>query len=327
MTTSVHNDILSTAAVLNAFERAKLWQVARSTAATLSDECSDEVRVEAALALLSAVPTEVLAALHRLRLGRTRPDALVIGDLLPRDLLLPTTPTSLFAIEEQLDVRAAELVLLALLGMLGEPFTFSTLYGGRLVQYVVPIAGQELEQTSGGSEADLAWHVEDAFTDERCDYFALLCLRGDPGARTIFANVRELERELDARTLEILRQERFLVVPDTAHDLEPDARAMAVITGSADDPEIMFDAVYLSADHADPEALAAIDAVRRALDRSARGHILRPGELLIVDNRRNVHGRTSFAPRFDGTDRWLLRAMACSSTVKHRRRGGAHVLG
>ena len=36
--------------------------------------------------------------------------------------------------------------------------------------------------------------------------------------------------------------------------------------------------------------------------------VLEPGDLLVVDNDRVVHGRTSFAARFDGTDRWLQRA-------------------
>jgi alpha-ketoglutarate-dependent taurine dioxygenase len=32
------------------------------------------------------------------------------------------------------------------------------------------------------------------------------------------------------------------------------------------------------------------------------------GDLLCIDNRRTVHGRTSFTPRYDGFDRWLQRS-------------------
>jgi L-asparagine oxygenase len=34
--------------------------------------------------------------------------------------------------------------------------------------------------------------------------------------------------------------------------------------------------------------------------------------LLIIDNRRAVHGRTAFTPRYDGRDRWLKRAYLVS---------------
>ncbi len=34
---------------------------------------------------------------------------------------------------------------------------------------------------------------------------------------------------------------------------------------------------------------------------------LQAGDLLVIDNRRCLHGRNSFVPRHDGTDRWLER--------------------
>jgi len=32
------------------------------------------------------------------------------------------------------------------------------------------------------------------------------------------------------------------------------------------------------------------------------------GDLLCIDNRRTVHGRTAFSPRYDGFDRWIQRS-------------------
>lgn len=58
-----------------------------------------------------------------------------------------------------------------MLTWLGGPFTFASLYEERLVQQVVPVPGQEDAQTSEGSDALLQWHVEDAFTAERWDFF------------------------------------------------------------------------------------------------------------------------------------------------------------
>ena len=39
-----------------------------------------------------------------------------------------------------------------------------------------------------------------------------------------------------------------------------------------------------------------------------RENRLRPGDLLIINNRKAVHGRLPFRARFDGKDRWLERA-------------------
>jgi L-asparagine oxygenase len=50
----------------------------------------------------------------------------------------------------------------------------------------------------------LAWHVEDAFTDDRCDFFGLLCLRGAPEAVTLLAPARTLP--LSDEVAQVLRE-------------------------------------------------------------------------------------------------------------------------
>jgi L-asparagine oxygenase len=39
-------------------------------------------------------------------------------------------------------------------------------------------------------------------------------------------------------------------------------------------------------------------------------HNLTPGEIIFIDNRRAVHGRSPFFPRYDGNDRHLIRCFA-----------------
>jgi L-asparagine oxygenase len=213
------------------------------------------------------------------------------------------------------------------MGLLGEPFTFASLYGGRIVQDVVPVRGAEEEQTSGGSKAFLEWHVEDAFSPDRCDYFGLLCLRGEETAATRIAAVKNLQLAKPNRM--VLRDDRFVIVPDIGHTLEgagPRTRT-PVISGPDLDPEICFDSVYMTPfDECDSDGREALDCVASAIARAGANHTLKPGDLLIVDNRRVVHARAPFDPRFDGTDRWLMRVMVCSSPLQHRRRGGARAI-
>lgn len=216
---------------------------------------------------------------------------------------------------------------MAVLSLLGEPFTFASLYEGPLVQHVTPVPGREDAQTSEGSDSVLEWHVEDAFTPDRCDFFGLLCLRGEPGAATLLAAARSLR--LPAEVERVLREPRFVVEPDLAHGAgpAPDLPAVSVLSGPAEDPEICFDAVYQRpADQGDAEAAASLRVLADAIAEASIGHVLEPGQLLIADNRRVVHGRTVFRPRYDGTDRWLLRTMVCASKRAHRRRGAARAL-
>src|SRR5262249_5891795 len=80
---------------------------------------------------------------------------------------------------------------------------------------------------------------------------------------------------------------------------------MPVLTGPAERPLLTFDADLMVGD--DREARAAIDDLRAAVQAHHVGLALETGDLLVVDNATTVHGRSPFAARFDGTDRWLQR--------------------
>ncbi|WP_024805769.1 TauD/TfdA family dioxygenase [Nocardia sp. BMG51109] len=284
--------------------------------------------VDLAAGLIPSLPRRMVVALHRFRAVGSEHNALLLRGVCPDLTDLPATPATVTPEEPMPVVEAAALLLLAVSLPLGEPFTFRSLHGGRLVQHVTPVPGREETQTGAGSVAALEWHVEDGFTDDRCDYFGLLCLRGHPGAVTMLASARDLDLAVEAET--VLREPRFVIAPDAAHQLTRhiDLPAVPVLTGPATDPEICFgEGDVRPADPADLPAAAALTALTAALDRAAIGHELRPGDLLIADNRRTVHGRSIFQPRYDGTDRWLLRAMTCSSIRAHRRRGATRALG
>ncbi|UKD50937.1 TauD/TfdA family dioxygenase (plasmid) [Amycolatopsis sp. FU40] len=304
---------------------ARLHDAALRAARELGTTAEDQA--ECAAGLVTALPAELVRALHRYAGRGSVHNTLLVRGLLPEDAGLPQSPgtTAPSALGPAAD--AAALTLLAVLSQLGEPFTFASLYEGRLVQHVTPVPGREAAQTSEGSDAVLAWHVEDAFTENRCDFFGLLCLRGEPGAATLVAPARRLD--LPDNVVRVLREPRFVIEPDIAHgaDPTPDLPVTAVLSGPPRDPEICFDAVYQRpADPTDADAASALKILASAVEAVAVAHVLEPGELLIADNRRVVHGRTVFRPRYDGTDRWLLRTMVCASKRAHRRRGASRAL-
>jgi len=276
---------------------------------------------ETAAGLAGALPVPLLRAIHRLR---NRGDALLVRNLVPRHVDIEPTP-----VEDKPPAEATGLARLCLLGiawLLGEPFTFSSLCRGQVVQNVLPLPGQEQGQTNASSGSFLDWHVEDAFSEDRCDYFALLCLRGDPAARTMFSAVSDIV--LDAASLDVLRQPRFVVRPDVAHgELAVPLQPTPVLTGPPADPEVRYDSVYMYPyDEQDQAAAVALGRFKAGVLRASVGHELKRGDLLIIDNNRVLHGRTPFRARFDGTDRWLMRVMICSSIPRHRRRGSSRAI-
>ncbi|WP_405938144.1 TauD/TfdA family dioxygenase [Streptomyces sp. NBC_00726] len=233
---------------------------------------------------------------------------------------------------------------LALCGMvLGEPFAWATLQQGRLVQNVLPIAGDEENQSGYGSESLLEFHTEDGFHPQRCDYLMLLGLRNHDRVPTIVASVRDIRLSDEDR--EILASESFHILPDTEHirQLEAwnphhpalaEARRMlerpvpsAVLLGDRLSPYLRIDRPFMRCVDDDPRAVAALDRLMAELERVQQDVVVEQGSLLVVDNYLAAHGRRSFRARYDGTDRWLKkqlvsrnlrRGLNTSTTDSHR---------
>ena len=61
----------------------------------------------------------------------------------------------------------------------------------------------------------------------------------------------------------------------------------------------------------------------RVVHERAIAVVLEAGDLLVLDNHRVVHGRSPFAARFDGADRWVQRAFVVADldASAHERTG------
>jgi L-asparagine oxygenase len=210
----------------------------------------------------------------------------------------------------------------ALCGLvLGDPFTWSTLQGGRMVQDVVPIPGDEGRQNGYGSKALLEFHTEDGFHPQRCDYLLLFGMRNYDKVATTIASIRDVK--LSERDREVLSQRLFHIVPDDEHvrqlelrdpahpalarvrRMRDDPEPVAVLSGDADYPYLRIDLPFMRCVDDDPAARRALAALAAELSAGQRDVVVDSGALLVIDNYLAVHGRQSFSPRYDGTDRWL----------------------
>jgi hypothetical protein len=202
----------------------------------------------------------------------------------------------------------SEFVLLAIARRLGQPVGYLPELGGRIVQNIVPVQSSADRQISTSSKVELMYHTEAAFHPHRPRYLVLFCLRGDPTAATTLASIREVQHRLPHDVRTTLFEPRFRTAVDESYLGTCSNRLgqpTPVLSGPWERPRMVFDADLMVGTD-----LAAERALRLLGEAVAEHHtavVLEAGDVLVVDNDVAVHGRTPFAPRFDGTDRWLQR--------------------
>lgn len=207
-----------------------------------------------------------------------------------------------------------------LLHVLGEMIAYEAEGAGHLFQDVVPVKKMAELQTSIGSNKELEIHTEQAFSDLRPDFLSLACIRGDPTAYTYILPVsRILETEHDSGN-SILWQPLWKTGVDLSFKLlgqeflKGDIRGpLAILNGTPEKPQLIFDQDLMTGIIG--EAQSKIGEIVDIYYKRRIAHCLQPGEILIIDNRKVVHGRSAFSPKYDGNDRFLVRAFGF--TVKN----------
>jgi L-asparagine oxygenase len=192
---------------------------------------------------------------------------------------------------------------------------------GRLFQDVVPIKSMASDQTSVGSNVELEIHTEQAFSKLRPDILSLACIRGDINAMT---HILPVQRIIDTLDSKILRESLWKTGVDLSFKLkgneflEGDIRGpLPIIHGSESDPWLTFDQDLMTGET--PESEAMIKQIVDIYYKQRISHNLVPGDIVLIDNRRAVHGRSPFFPRYDDNDRFLIRCFGTMDYPSTRR--------
>lgn len=273
------------------------------------------------------LPTGLRAALHRLR-SDSPTVAVVLSGVPLGGLDDVPTPQAFGHYSSDERSRRAEAILFLLASAVGTPFSFASQQKARIVLDVFPMPGHESDQLGCSSATFLEWHNEDAFHPLRADFNILMCVRNDQGAATTLVAAADLG--LNPEVEEELRRPQFAIVPDVSHsysynsatsgvsadcavafsrisEMAEDLLRLPVLTGPASDPGIRVDFAYMPPELHTRAANAALKTLQRAVERTGTRIPLAPGDVLVFDNMRCVHGRESFLARYDGTDRWMRR--------------------
>lgn len=251
------------------------------------------------------LPTEIKNALHNFRTNGSETGFLLIrGAPLGQ---IPDTPTTN-------NQKRGEATLLAkiqaiFVQCISEMIAYEAEGYGRLFQDIVPVKEMSNKQVSLGN-SELEIHTEQAFSELRPDILSLACLRGDSEAKTYILPIGSVLEHLPN---ELLKEPLW----KTGVDLSFKMGAVEFIEGDVRGPfpivspdhKFRFDQDLMKGITNESDAL-----IKKIVDiyyAHRCEHCLEPGDIVLVDNNRAVHGRSGFNPKYDGKDRFLIR---CFST-------------
>jgi len=294
------------------------------------DGIEDAELIRLAPVLARSLPVHVLEFLEAFRIGEPSALCLIAGLEVDEDRLGPT-PAHWRDSQCNSPAFAQEIFFLLCGSVLGDVFGWATQQDGRIMHDVLPIKGHEHYEIGSNSLQHLSWHTEDAFHPCRGDYVALMCLKNPDLVETVVGDAGDLD--WSALDVEALFEPAFTQMPDNSH--RPDnasqstgdptvdrlrARSFALIQSWNDDPvkrPILFgdrrepylalDPYHMRTEGWSERSLRAFQALCDQIERNLKDVRLRPGDCVFIDNFRAVHGRKSFQPRYDGSDRWLKR--------------------
>lgn len=202
---------------------------------------------------------------------------------------------------------------LAMIGSrLGHLVSYIQEKNGDLFQNLAPVKTQEKIQSSGSSRTRLQFHRETVFHPYAPEYLLLFCLRPDHDrvAETTYASITHALPLLSAQHRQLLFQPLYRTGIDysfgNVQTVKGNGPVLPVLYGNPNDPFLNYDEDLMEA--LTPAAEEALNALKDAIAQVYRGIKLDTGDLLCIDNRRTVHGRSAFTPRYDGFDRWLQRS-------------------
>lgn len=219
---------------------------------------------------------------------------------------MPPTPKTWFYEDSYPPNFRTDYLSILCTSILGEPFGFETQQKAKLIHDVLPIKGREHNQEGCSSLQSLNFHTEDAFHPQRADYLCLACLKNPTSVGTLVCLVRDLCIPDDIR--KVLHEKRFYQLSDNTHSESVAVPTLeSVLFGDQHNPYLRVDYDFTKPGNHDSEAENALAYLLGEIEKNIYEVEIAPGDILIIDNYKVVHGRRSFSAQFDGNDRWLRR--------------------
>lgn len=205
---------------------------------------------------------------------------------------------------------------------IGEMVSYEAEAHGRLFQDMVPNKQLMSTQTSLGSKIELELHTEQAFSELRPDFLCLSCLKGDTQAKTYYLHVRDIIDNLSNQEVELLKKKSWKIGVDLSFVMNGCSNEIRGPLSILTEKDLLFDQDLMIG--VNDKSKTIIDKIIDIYYKFRKFHVLIPGDCLIINNRRLVHGRSSFKPKFDGTDRFVIRSFILNNIEKVQNKTNFH---
>lgn len=262
--------------------------------------------------IIAGLPQQVLQSIMSFRYDPQVSGAMLIRNF-PVDPVIPETPPHGKQPKNK-RTYLSEACLLGVAQLLGLVFHYKNETFGEPLQNVSPVKGHETELSSLGSKTEFLFHNDNGYLEHPPHYNIILCLRPDQNheAATFIAEPYDSYKYLTPEDIRELRKPQFKIrFPMSFRHMHGNkehwSEARPILSGPHNSPDVCLklgDMMALT-----PQGEKALESFSLALKMPSviKYVYLKPGEMLFIDNRKVVHGRTPFRAQFDGKDRWLQR--------------------
>jgi Fe(II)/alpha-ketoglutarate-dependent arginine beta-hydroxylase len=293
-----------------------------------NDSIDDQLFLAKVALWANELPRTLRAFLEDFRTGDRSPACLITGIPVDDARIGPSPLVSNRHRTKRAEELALDLTIVLLSSCLGDIFGWRLQHDGSMIHDLAPRPEDEGTGLGTGSRLPINWHTEDAFHPCRADYVCLFCVRNPAAVATTVGFLDS--SQLTAADRLLLSQPIFTFRPDPSYLVSDDAPVPgptrgSVLFGDPADPYLRFDNDYIDV-HEDAAGVdEAFDSLQRIVESNLIYLPLRPGDLLLLDNRRAVHGRAPFEAGYGGHDRWLKRTNVTRDIrlSRHLRRSAA----
>ena len=268
------------------------------------------------------IPADCINLLREMKLSPSPPGAILFKNL-PIDNTLPPTPAEGLRKEYLKLTSISEGVTIGFASQIGETYGFEEEKGGELIHDIVPVHSSGKSLSNKGWKVSFDFHSENAYFSNRPAFLALFCLRAGPGksAVTRVADIRDALAHLSPNDIRALRQPLFQIrTPYILDECRPPgwSKPCAVLSGSAAVPNVRVSFYKNGTISQDNRGIEALSNLKLAFEHVKRDYRLEKSDLLLLNGKTTVHGRNSWQPKFDGSDRWIQRTYILNSFWPYR---------
>lgn len=175
---------------------------------------------------------------------------------------------------------------------LGSILTYSGERGGRVIHDIRSEPSRRNECSSFGSNTPLQFHTEMAFHHVTPSFVLLFCVRSDPHCKTELVEQYNIISRLSKKSLETLQKPFYRIHPPISYELPYRPQWKQIVHHHS----ILSFADHCRTEFKTQEARESYQELIGICNQQKSDIVLQEGDLLIINNKTQVHARSSYSP-------------------------------